>query len=339
MPSLLQAAALGDLWQGGFVEPITPPPLPYHLFAQQVLALALQKHGASTRDLMSGTHGLRIAASLSESACLEIIHHMLAEGILFEDSGILCIGPQGERLYSGKNYLNMLSLFDSPPLFTVYWGPKDIGAVHPISFHREEERGSVVLSLGGRSWKVGHIDWEHQTAQVTPVEESGKSRWLGESCPLSAKLCQAIRSLLLDRDVRPWWSKRATDHIQECRQSANQVAADGTVIEADRDREKIVWWTFAGLQANFELSAGWLGSNRFDNFSVTIFGTPSIDQVWDWTKIGRTVDAVHLDRLPRPKFHQCLPPASLSAMLHGRMSDSLAVDVARGSSLVYRTAG
>src|SRR5205814_1489505 len=41
--ALLQAAGLIDLWAGGYVEPVVPPPLPLHIFAQQVMALALQE--------------------------------------------------------------------------------------------------------------------------------------------------------------------------------------------------------------------------------------------------------------------------------------------------------
>ena len=43
--ALLRAAALLHLWKQGYVEPIVPPPLPYHLLAQQLMALALQEGG------------------------------------------------------------------------------------------------------------------------------------------------------------------------------------------------------------------------------------------------------------------------------------------------------
>src|SRR5207249_8147455 len=40
--ALLRAAALLNLWAEGYVEPIMPPPLPYHILAQQALALCLE---------------------------------------------------------------------------------------------------------------------------------------------------------------------------------------------------------------------------------------------------------------------------------------------------------
>jgi hypothetical protein len=43
--ALLRGAAVMRLWAAGYVEPAAPPPLPLHILAQQVMALALQEHG------------------------------------------------------------------------------------------------------------------------------------------------------------------------------------------------------------------------------------------------------------------------------------------------------
>src|SRR5205823_6561475 len=43
--SLVRAAGLIDLWAEGSIEAIVPPPLPYHILAQQMMALALQEQG------------------------------------------------------------------------------------------------------------------------------------------------------------------------------------------------------------------------------------------------------------------------------------------------------
>jgi ATP-dependent Lhr-like helicase len=43
--ALVRAGGLLHLWTAGYVEPIVPPPKPFHIFAQQPMALALQEHG------------------------------------------------------------------------------------------------------------------------------------------------------------------------------------------------------------------------------------------------------------------------------------------------------
>jgi ATP-dependent Lhr-like helicase len=334
--SLLQAAALVELWREGYVEPIKPPAVPYHLFAQQVLALLLQQGAIPENRILSVLAGLVTSACLNEAACAEIVQHMLEMSLLESDSGLLMVGDQAERLYGAKHYITLLSIFDSPPLFTVFWGPKEIGSVHPISFHADARGGPVILSLAGRSWQVGHIDWDRQTAQVTPADDRGKSRWLGESRPLSNKLCQAVRNVLLDSDARSWWSKRAKDQIASARENAPAVAPDATVVEIDSDRARVTWWTFAGLNANFELAASWPGTVRFDNFSVTLEGRIPLDRIREWIRAESLVDPTRLDQLPRWKFHECLPPKLEKESLLSRLHDRASVEVARASRLEYR---
>lgn len=333
--SLLQAAALVELWRDGYVEPIKPPGLPYHLFAQQLLALLLQRGCAPENTLMLELAGLIKWACLMEQACIGIIRHMLETRLVASDSGVLVVGDEAERLYGAKHYINLLSIFDSPPLFRVYWGPKDLGSVHPISFRRVDKSGPVILSLSGRSWQVGHIDWEHKSAYVTPADESGKSRWLGESQPMSNKLCQAIRGILLDDELRPWWSKRAQDHITAARKNGSTVAQGATVIEIER-RDRMKWWTYAGLNANFELATSWPGTFRFDNFSVTLDGDVTMSRIQEWIKATHPLNPIHLDRLPRPKFHECLPSEAVVAMLCSRIRDVPALEAVRSSPVIYR---
>src|SRR5439155_18323442 len=47
--SLLRAAALLQLWKEGYVEPLQPPPVPYPVIAQQIMALIRQEGAASRR--------------------------------------------------------------------------------------------------------------------------------------------------------------------------------------------------------------------------------------------------------------------------------------------------
>jgi ATP-dependent Lhr-like helicase len=334
--ALLQSAALVELWREGHVEPIKPPDVPYHLFAQQVLTILLQHGAVPESRLLPTLAGLIKSACLSEAVCAEIIRYMLEMCLLASHSGLLVVGDQAERLYGAKHYLTLLSIFDSPSLFTVFWGTKEIGAVHPISFYGDKRGGPVVLSLAGRSWQVSHIDWQHQNAQVTPAQEFGKSRWIGESRPLSNRLCQAVRRVLLDSDERSWWSKRAKEQIASARENAPAVAPDATVVEIDSNRARVTWWTFAGLNANFELAASWPGSAHFDNFGVTLEGHIPVVSVQKWIQGHSPIDPLHFGWLPRPKFHECLPPEVSAGMLRTRTHDLPSIETARSGHILYR---
>lgn len=94
--ALLRAVALVELWRGGFVEPIEPPPLPYHVLAQQLLALSLQESGIGKRTWPEWIPGLLSQTRISAEEVGALVRYMLREGMLFEDDGVLGIGAEGE---------------------------------------------------------------------------------------------------------------------------------------------------------------------------------------------------------------------------------------------------
>jgi len=316
--SLLQAIALTDLWQQGYVEPIEPPPVPYHLVAQQSFALSLQERGIGRRALGEWLKPTTVAAHIKQETTDAILDYMLSEGFLSEDSGILGIGPEGERLFGPKNYMALLSIFDSPPLFTVFWGPKDIGSVHPISFRRNTSE-LAILSLGGRSWMVTHVDWDHQTAQVAPAEHGGRSRWLGGSQPLQFELCQAIRRVLLGSGTSELWSKRAATEVDQARGESTAADRDGLVAERDLARGRTTWWTFAGLLGNAEI-ARTIPQHQpfFDNFAITMSARADIPAVAVESD-SQTLST--MSTIGAVKFQECLPPSVLGVMHKARVAD------------------
>ena len=177
---------------------------------------------------------------------------MLDQGILFQDSGIVGIGPYGEQLYGAKNFMPLMSVFDTPSLFQVVCGVEELGWVHPLSFVGFGKK-PIVISLGGRAWELIRLDQERSVAHVRAVEAPGRSMWLGGSRALSSVLCGTIRSLLLDDAVDPLWSKRAEAEIQAARSEAFAVRAAGRVVETDTQAGRTRWWTFGGLKANYSL--------------------------------------------------------------------------------------
>jgi hypothetical protein len=111
---------------------------------------------------------------------------------------------------------------------------------------------------------------------------------------------------------------------------------EATVVEIDRSRERGVWWTFAGLNANFELAASWPGITRFDNFSIALEGHLAADSIQKWIRDRSSIDQMHFERLPRPKFHECLPGRVRTDMLRVRIRDAHSVEAARSSQILYR---
>ncbi len=321
--ALLQAAGLIHLWSSGYVEPVTPPPAPYHVFVQQILSLLLQEKGIGLKTWQKWVGRVPAFEKMPDETVRRIFNYMLAAGIITEDQGIIWFGPLGEKLYGFRNFMNLCSIFTSPPLFMVRYGKNVIGYVDEITFAGNVEQ---VLLLGGRAWKVRHIDRDKKMAHVEPTTLHGKSRWLGAGPFWSTELCQSVKLLLVGQEAMNEWSRRATEKITNLRLIFNWVGGDSTTI--CHSKNNYTWWTFAGKLININLSAliyKILGIRAFgDNLSIKLDKSLSNSDI---KKLIRTkvhdisTEIIHLifeKEIKHYKFHECLPDEVILQMEKNR---------------------
>jgi ATP-dependent helicase Lhr and Lhr-like helicase len=330
---LVRAAGLLSLWSTGYVEPVVGPPMPHHLVAQQLLALVLQD-GSVARSRWSEVLGrLPVFADAIESGVgEEILAHLLESRILFDDGhGIISMGPGGEAAYGRRHFLDLTSAFTSNPLFVIRYGSKEIGYLDPIALLSPDRSFATVL-LAGRTWKVTSIDWTRRFAWVEPVDGGGRSRWLGDSQPLSASLCNAVRNVLAGADPPGvTLTARASSTLEEVRTSFPWARPRRTAVVAD-DRG-MTWWTFAGLHANAGLMAAMgplLGGSKVDNLTIKL--DPDIATV---DKVRQFAETVKPDHLPQPwiaddlarklKFADCLPEHIAIGVASARVRDPVGI--------------
>jgi ATP-dependent Lhr-like helicase len=259
----------------------------------------------------------------------QMITHMLESGILFEDSGVLGLGPEGERLFGAKNFMALMSVFETPLLFQVICGTDELGWVHPFSFAKFRQQ-SVIISLGGRAWEVIHIDRERSVAHVAPVDALGRSRWLGESTPLGHRLCRAVRDVLAEEEIDPLWSRRAVSEITAARIETTVARSKATVVSSDSGEDQAVWWTFGGLNANAsiaEMIKHCGGSvRRFDNYSLEFQGSSTFQThaaILDSIRPSQTEEVSAAAISPtRVKFWECVPSILQWRFIKARFSDA-----------------
>jgi len=250
--TLLQAAALLLLWGRGWVEKVTPPPEPRHLVAQQLLALALQEHKLGDRSWQSEWNGL---APFDRSA-EPILRHLVDEGFLNVDGGLLFVGPEAEKRFGHRHFMDLTASFTAPPQFTVLTGRTEIGRTDP-SVLTEERPGPRRLLLGGRSWQVTFIDWGRKRVFVEPADGGGVAKWAsGGIGGLSFALTRAMRDVLLGADPPVSLTRRAQACLGAWRsdRATEVVHPDGSLLT--RTSTDVRWWTWAGYRANATLAAG-----------------------------------------------------------------------------------
>lgn len=327
--TLVQAAGLIDLWAEGYVEPIEPPPMPLHVLAQQLMALTLQESGIGRIDWFQWIAGVPGFAAIPPENVDRLVNSMLQREILWEDAGILAMGREGEDTYGRRNFLELFSVFMSPPLFSILHGRQELGYVDEMTFLGKHE-GPRVLLLGGRAWQVNHIDWQRRIAYVEATDATGRTRWKGEGQGLGFRLSQAIKRILATDENSPGWSRRATDRLAEIREEFAWLDADSSVAVLAGSGEA-EWWTFGGSRANATLARELFQETgakiNHDSFTLTFESTVKLQDLeqaiaairqHDMAEMKPAVDEAAIDGL---KFAECLPIELATEMLERRLQE------------------
>lgn len=238
-------------WSEGWVEPITAPPQPRHIAAQQILALTLQEHriGAATwRDWWG-------ELPVFDESAPEIFEFLEAEGYLDRDGDFLHIGPEAERKFGRRYFSDLTAVFTAAPEFTVLAGRAEVGAVGP-ELLTEEVAGPRTLLLGGRSWLVTHVDWQRHRCFVEPVESGGRAKWSGLGRGVSFEVTRGMRSVVLgSRPLGVTLTTRAENALLGLRAEYEDCAADDATVMVLPSSTSGRWWTWAGTAANRTLLA------------------------------------------------------------------------------------
>jgi ATP-dependent Lhr-like helicase len=326
--SLLRACALVRLRARGFVEPVKAPPKPYHILAQQLMALSLQERGIGLSEWFGWIDTVPSFGQMDERSRASVVDSMIDSRILWSDGGILSFAPEGEANYGRKNFMDLLSVFTSPPLFRVICGKKELGFVHESTFFSRQD-GPAVLLLAGRPWRTTHLDWRRRVAHVEPTDQKGKSRWLGEGQFLRYEVCQAVRDILASDLVEPSWSRRSGSRLAELRDEFPWVRNGSTALVRDPKGE-VRWWTFAGGVANTLLSQHLkrYGESVADNVSIKLDGDLPVEAIQENLRpltpeqIEPIPDAKSIENL---KFSEALPRALAEEVFCSRFNDEEAI--------------
>lgn len=338
--SLLRAAGLLCLWRDGFVEPVQAPPTPRHIAAQQILALCLQEGKVGTNLWREWWGDL----SIFDETASEIAKWLVKTGHLERDGEMLFIGPETERRYGRRNFMELLAVFTAAPEFTVMHGRQEVGSADPLMLIRKVD-GPRLLALAGRAWRVTHVDWTRQRCYVESSDRLARSLWQGALPPDSYALSQAQRAVLLGTTPTVELSQRATKTLAAMREeSRHRMWESGTVVE--RQNDELWWWTWAGGRGNATLAAA------LDHV-VDVDGRPDNHRLRLRTDVNpaelrAALDAsTGTDEWPGPvvveeairglKFAEILPPELAARTLAARLGDEPAARRVAGDRVRWRT--
>jgi ATP-dependent Lhr-like helicase len=270
-------------------------------------------------------------------------------GYLDKDSDMLFVGPEAERSFGRRNFLELTSVFTSEPAFTVLQGRAEVGTVHSLALVGRAPEPRVLL-LAGRNWRVTHTDWKRRRCFVEPTELSGRIRWHSGPLALDFTLCRAMREIVLGAAPAVEFTRRAQSAIAEIRQELAPLAdPQRTVVVRDPSGD-LRWWTWAGVAANATVHAALAGASdplqRVDNLALRLRRDLGARE------LRAAIDLARDHPLPPPavtdeglrglKFATALPTALAAQTLGERLADPHGASAVLGEprdhpSLTYRT--
>jgi ATP-dependent Lhr-like helicase len=338
-PMVVQAMAIVSLSQRGWVEALHASTHAAHVYAQQVMSIAVMHKGTSADQVDAELGRATAFSDLDAAARAAIREHMLAREILADHDGKLWLGPEGERLYARAGFRDLYAVFSAPRLIRVLHHTNEVGTVDAqflaTLLEKRDERavfGGFVLA--GRAWEVSHVDWQRGQATVVPASDAFAPRWTGNARFLSFELCQEIRRHLASDDEPDWLTPRAKNALRMERAKHAFLRDGARLLEATGE---ISWWTFAGGAANLvlarllERAVGEKVSSS--NFRITFRGHAAESVA----KIRAVLDELHAAGRPTQsdarnlaslaakqrlsKFEPCLPELALRDLQAEKLFD------------------
>jgi ATP-dependent Lhr-like helicase len=322
---LLLALGIARLWREGFVERVQPLALPAHLYAQQVLALALQEKGIALSDLDDWLGKTFETVSPGDQA--DILGHMIATGMLHSDGGVLGLGARAEREFGRRHFGDLVVSFSSPMLISVMIGRTELGVVHPLALAPPRDDKPIVILLAGRSWRVVDVDWPRRRVSVVAAQGEGRARWLGGGRPASFVVCRATESVIAGAAPGCGLSRRAASKLEAVQEQLPFV--DGTripIVQTGQDHFRL--WTFAGGLANAALAQAIQGPTaRSDDFCITIKAGSAAAAIDAFSRLDAiSIHPSFSSELIRDlKFNTCLSEKIAASTIEARLLDRIGI--------------
>lgn len=320
--AVLHAAGLLERWSAGWVEPVTPPPSPRHIAAQQLMAVCLQEHRLGANSWRQWWGEL----PLFDEHAGKIVEYLRSEGYFEADGDFLFIGGEAERRFGRRYFSDLTAVFSAAPEFTVLHGREELGTISDELLVADAD-GPRVLLLAGRNWQVTNIDWTKRRCWVEPSDITGKAKWGYGSSGLSFDISRGMRTVLLGTDpAGVHLTHRARRVLASLRETHDgNVSSTGTLFREAADGV-LNWWNWAGSTVNRTLQATLPNvvdpRQRVNDRSIRLRPGLSRKQITEALAEATAQEpAVNKAAVSGLKFSAALPPTLAAGTVAARLGD------------------
>lgn len=251
--SVLQAIALIELAKQHWVENVSVNDRCWPVLIHQLLAMSLASDGISPVDAWDHLSSVPDFRGISREEFDTLIQWMIEDNSLILTSGVLILGPQAERRFGRRNFMELYAVFSSPQSYNVHTNDgRPLGTLNQ-DFVDGLVDGVSCFLLGGRAWAVSFVDHKDRIVKVQTAPRGRQPTW-GGFLPqfLGFDLCQKILDVLCAEDSYAYLDPDASIQLADRRQQIQGIVQP-RVGGIDYVDNEIHWHTFAGGRINSTL--------------------------------------------------------------------------------------
>lgn len=267
--TVLQAIALIELAKSGWVEDVPVSDRCWPVFIHQLLAMSLAHDGVPVEDAWRHLSTVPDFRGISRDEYDRLIEWMIEDSSLILACGRLVLGPQAERRFGRRNFMELYAVFSSPQAYSVQTSNGRVLGTLNQDFVDGLVDGVSCFLLGGRAWAVFHVVHSERTVIVQPAPRGRQPTW-GGFIPqfLGFHLCQKMRDILMSGEEYTYLSRPVAALVNNERQTR---MIDGVSINGDT----VTWTTYAGGRINSTIRQAIQAKEpswdvTTDNFSIRV---------------------------------------------------------------------
>ncbi|MDR1566057.1 MAG: DEAD/DEAH box helicase [Treponema sp.] len=260
--TLLKTIAVIQLYlEEQWTENAEPKPLPYSLLCHQTLSILASLGEHSRAELYSRVLGLPPFREISGSDYGKLLEALVSGAFLeTTEEGNIILGLEGEGMV---NHYSFYSVFPEEEEFRVSFGGRELGKVNFIP-----PEGSGII-LGGRNWKVEHVNMRSRRIAVSAGSERGGRIWRGGSGSLHSRVVRRMRQVLNEETAYPYLSASAAAQLSLGREAGRLLSLNETFFAPCGGSAAGGWGgDGSGAENNLFYFIPWLGSRGMRTLSL-----------------------------------------------------------------------
>jgi ATP-dependent Lhr-like helicase len=130
---------------------MSAPAFTAHLLAPQLIAMVIQKGTIAQNTAFDRLNRVAAFREIELSLKNAILHYLISHGFFVAEDGLLLLEDTSQAEFGRKNFLELVSAFTSPPIFTVIQSTRELDTIDQNLLWNAQSSSRSILRLAGHA--------------------------------------------------------------------------------------------------------------------------------------------------------------------------------------------